>query len=255
MMTSIIHELGHAFGLADTYAIPKGGSNTGKESINYSTGGSKKTVGQQPMSMMGFASLVGVGSEGEPFITVDDVEGIRWLYRLAHAKASTNECPEDYVRENDTLGCAPRYPLIFAVKRGDLATVFYILQDDNTTINICDQHGKTALFYAKQHHERHGSNLAKFLLKYDADPSMVCAKDKQLVNNRVANITDVQSTAAEADPYGYRDGANTGCGTLGHVSSSEHTLLLLLVLLGIPLLVARARGAKCNIVLNIRDEE
>lgn len=243
MMTSIIHELGHAFGLADTYASSQSSLKTSKGAI--STGGSKKTVGKQPMSMMGFASLLRFNIE-KPFITVDDIEGIRWLYRLAHDRASINECPEDYVLENDTLGCAPRYPLIFAVKKGDLATVFYILQDDNTAINICDQHGKTALFYAKQHHERHSSDLDKFLLKYDADPSMVCAENKQQVNNLAVSVTGVQSTDAEADPYAYRKGANTGCGTLRHTSSSEHTLLLLLVIFGTPLLVARACGAKCN---------
>ena len=245
MMTAIIHELGHAFGLADTYISSKSSSNTSNGTINHSTGGSTKTVGKQPMAMMGFASLVGVSSEGEPFITVDDIEGIRWLYRLAYDKASVNTCPEDYVAESDTLGCAPRYPLIFAVKKGDLATVVYILRDDSTTINICDQQGNTALFYAKQHHDRHGSNLDKFLLKQGADPSTACAEEnKQVDNNQAASIADVQSNDAEADPYSYRKGANTACGTLRHASSPEHTLLLLLIVLGIPLLVARARGAK-----------
>ena len=244
MMTSIIHELGHAFGLADTYVSSKSSSNTSNGTITYSTGGSTKTVGKQPMAMMGFASLLRFNVE-KPFITVDDIEGIRWLYRLAHDKASVDTCPEDYVAEKDTLGCAPRYPLIFAVKKGDLATVVYILQDDKKIINICDQQDNTALFYAKQHHDRHGSNLDKFLLKQGADPSMACAEEnKQPDNNQAASVTDVQSTDAEADPYSYREGANTACGTLRHASSPEHTLLLLLVVLGIPLLVARVRGAK-----------
>ena len=245
MMTATIHELGHAFGLADTYiSSSASGSNTSNGTITHSTGGSTKTVGEQPMAMMGFASLLRFNVE-KPFITVDDIEGIRWLYRLAYDKASVDTCPEDYVAEKDTLGCAPRYPLIFAVKKGDLMTVRYILRDDTTTINICDQHGNTALFYAKQHHDRHGSNLDKFLLKQGADPSMACAEEnKQLDNNQAASVTDVQSNDAEADPYAYRKGANTACGTLRHASSPEHTLLLLLVVLGIPLLVARTRGAK-----------
>ena len=252
MMTTIIHELGHAFGLADTYVSSKGSSSssTSKGTISHSTGGSKKTVGKQPMAMMGIASLVGLNREHEPFITADDIEGMRWLYRLAHDNASVGTCPADYVAEEATRGCAPRYPLIFAVKKGDLATVIYILRDDNMTINTCDQHGNTALFYAQQHRARHGSNIDKLLLDNGADPSMACAANKQPANNRAASVADVQLHDAEADPYGYRKGAHTGCGTLKHASSPEHTLLLLLALLAIPLLVARVRGAKHTVVLN-----
>ena len=234
MMTSIIHELGHAFGLADTYASPENNSKTNRGTINYSTGGSKKTVGKQPMSMMGFSSLVGVNSDGEHFITVDDIDGVRWLYRLAYDNASINECPEDYVVEKDTLGCVPRFPLIFAVKKGDIATIAYVARDDPTTMNICDQQGNTALFYAKQHRDRHGSRIDEFLLKHGADPSIACAKN--------VVVPDVQLSTADAEPYSYRGVANTGCGTIRYASSPEHTLLLLLALLGVPLLFARGRG-------------
>ena len=242
LMTSIIHELGHAFGLADTYASPENNAKTNRGTISYSTGGSEKTVGKQPMSMMGFASLVGVNSDREHFITVDDIDGVRWLYRLAHDKASINECPEDYVVEKDTLGCVPRFPLIFAVKKGDIATIAYVARDDPTTMNICDQQGNTALFYAKQHRDRHGSRIDEFLLRRGADPSMVCARN--------VGVTDVQLSAADtdplstadADPYSYRAVENTGCGTIRYASSPEHTLLLLLALLGVPLLFASGRG-------------
>ena len=121
------------------------------------------------------------------------------------------------------------------------------MRDDKKIIDICDQHGKTALFYAKQHHDRHGSNLDKLLIEKGADSSMACAEEnKQVDNNQAASVTDVQSNDAEADPYAYRKGANTACGTLRHASSPEHTLLLLLVVLGLPLLVARTRGAKLH---------
>ena len=47
MMTATIHELGHAFGLADTYiSSSASGSNTSSDTINYSTGGSDKDSGE-----------------------------------------------------------------------------------------------------------------------------------------------------------------------------------------------------------------
>ena len=83
MITVLVHEIGHAFGLGDVYIEPDEKAQSKRDSINYSTGGSEKTVGQQPHSVMGIANQVALRN-GEPIITPDDEEAIKWLYLQAH---------------------------------------------------------------------------------------------------------------------------------------------------------------------------
>ena len=73
IMNSLVHEIGHAFGLTDTYL---GAGIIGDPFI--STGGLKKTAGRQPPSLMSAHLLVagGMTKLGE-----DDKRGIIWLYK------------------------------------------------------------------------------------------------------------------------------------------------------------------------------
>ena len=55
MQFSLVHEIGHAFGLADTYV----GSRKRATSPRISTGGLKRTLGRQPPSVMASVDIGG----------------------------------------------------------------------------------------------------------------------------------------------------------------------------------------------------
>lgn len=118
--TTIHHEMGHAFGLGDTYVDNSIISNSLKR-FNKSTGGDKNTVGMQPLAVMNMHRDYGVGlsSDGKLQLTLDDIAGIKWLYHYYVEKNVVGcDCPYDYVYEEETGGCRPQYPLIFAAKQG-----------------------------------------------------------------------------------------------------------------------------------------
>ena len=75
IMSSIVHEIGHAFGLTDTYV---GNNITGTDDFPISTGGLKETMGTQPPSIMS-SSLNVIGSPTK--LGEDDKRGIIWLYK------------------------------------------------------------------------------------------------------------------------------------------------------------------------------
>ena len=132
----LAHELGHAFGLGDTYVLLP---------PQPSTGGLERTGGQQPASLM--SALLAKVSD-------DDSNGIIWLYQYYHAGHPAGDCFfPDYVATKARLktlsACEPRYPLIFEAKHGTLATVTTILHDDpHLDLNARDSGGNTALHYA-----------------------------------------------------------------------------------------------------------
>ena len=143
----LMHELGHAFGLADTYV--GGGLSIG----GLSTGGLAHTMGRQPSSIMADFSFV----NSPPFyLSEDDKNGIIWLYKYLHEDISVEDCFfPNYVFEEETYGCRPKHPLIFETKHGTLDTVSKILQDDATlALNAYDVGGMTALHYAVQRTDR-----------------------------------------------------------------------------------------------------
>ena len=148
----LVHEVGHTFGLEDTYA----------KGARVSTGGFSRTAGRQPSSMMsGSKWLARPVQIGE-----DDKNGIIWLYKYLYEDHPPNDCFfPDYVWVEHKFygGCEPKYPLIFQVKHGSFESVKLILQDDPTlTINAQDHEGMTALHHAVA---RLDQKMVKFLME------------------------------------------------------------------------------------------
>ena len=134
----LVHELGHAFGMDDTY--------TRRNLV--STGGLARTMGKQPSSMMsGGFPLPSPFQLGE-----DDKNGIIWLYRYLHEGHPAGDCFfPDYVPDGWDGNCRPQYPLMFEVRHGSLHAVQQILRDDPTLDhNARDTGGNTALHHAVQ---------------------------------------------------------------------------------------------------------
>ncbi len=151
-MSTLIHEMGHSFGLADTYDMEW---KLGK--LGRSAGGLAGTKGTQPASVMsghirpagwwggGGAALDGIASLGK-----DDIDGIVWLYKHRHEGLPLENCffPA-YELEETPLGCRPKYPLIFEIKQGQEHWAGEVLKDDpNLDINAQDKDGLTALHHA-----------------------------------------------------------------------------------------------------------
>ena len=156
----LLHELGHAFGLGDTYVDQRNVFRYGR-----SDGGSRYTTGKQPLAIMNVIYLVSAAYRNQYKLAEDDIAGIRWLYRYYLDKnLSVTNCLGDFVYEDKTKGCRPRYPLIFAVKQGNLATVTSLLRDDRS-INHGqkDSLGNTALHHAAKRVQGHGAALYFFL--------------------------------------------------------------------------------------------
>ena len=138
-IASLVHELGHAFGLGDTYVRGR----------LQSTGGLAHTMGKQPAAVM-------AGGNFRRFIALpfglgnDDKNGIIWLYKYLHEDYDAGDCFfPDYIRvERDGI-CRHNYPLIFEAKHGAFETVQQILIDDPALeLNARDSQGMTALHHA-----------------------------------------------------------------------------------------------------------
>ena len=193
LMNSLVHEIGHAFGLTDTYVGPK---ITGIDDHFVSTGGLKKTKGTQPPSIMSTSLFVagGMTKLGE-----DDKRGIIWLYKYffdgladdcflpdGSRRFFPQECDynflaiddcffSDYVFEEYPRGCVPKYPLIFEVKHGWPEYVLLLLEEDpQIDVNAQDDAAMTALHYAVMYEKE---EVVKTLLAHkDIKPSL---KDEQ----------------------------------------------------------------------------
>ena len=142
--TTIHHEMGHAFGLGDTY-VDRGEDSCWSQRFNRSKGGHDKTVGMQPLSVMSLHRINDVAQDihtGELKLSLDDIAGIKWLYRYYFEKIEACDCPYEYVYEVDSGGCRPKYPVIFAAKQGRLAVLLHL-----DSINVQDEFGNTALHY------------------------------------------------------------------------------------------------------------
>ena len=139
----LVHELGHAFGLDDTYVRGR----------LQSTGGLAHTMGKQPTSVMAGSFWEVRFPRFLPFHLVeDDKYGIIYLYKYLYEDHPAGDCFfPDYVRvERDGI-CRPKYPLIFEAKHCAFETVHRILIDDPTLdLNARDSQGMTALHYAVQ---------------------------------------------------------------------------------------------------------
>ena len=144
-MLSLTHEIGHAFGLVDTYiGRPEDEIGRPEDEPNTSTGGLKFTVGRQPRSIMSSKTITNAG-----YLSEDDKRGIIWLYKYFHEELDLEDCFfPDYVYEQKPAGCRPKHPLIFQIKYGNPRIAFRLLNEDaEIDINAQDTDGFTALHY------------------------------------------------------------------------------------------------------------
>ena len=159
--STLIHELGHTFDLADTYV--------GNPSFSPpSTGGNRKTIGRQPRSVMS----LGVGCKGLWSLCLDDERAVQWLYRYHYEGLDPKNCPPEFVYEELTHdgrtigGCIYKQPLIVALRQRHLTSA-NILLDNKTGININDKdkHGYAALHYIAPLHLDFDKGDVRRLLK------------------------------------------------------------------------------------------
>ena len=141
---SLLHEIGHCFGLLDTYIRP----HLTLEELRVSRGGIGRTIGHQPGSVMsGHNAPLPHGTR----ISQDDANGMGvWLYKFYHENLPLEDCIfPGYELEKDPDGCRPKYPLIFEIKHSNERLASNVIHDDeNTDINAKDGDGMTALQYA-----------------------------------------------------------------------------------------------------------
>ena len=140
-IATLAHEMGHAFGLADTYITP---GKWGDPQLD--KGGQDSTKGTQPSSVM---SGVSRNKEGG-MLGKDDKNGVIYLYKVVYEGLSMRNCFfSDYELEHNPLGCRPKYPLIFEIKHvSEITAVFVIREDGNLDLNARDADGLTALHHA-----------------------------------------------------------------------------------------------------------
>ena len=139
----LLHEIGHCFGLLDTYLRP----HLTLEELRVSRGGLVKTIGHQPASVMNGLNMP---PPVPTRISQDDANGIVWLYKFYHENLALEDCIfPDYELEQSPDGCRPKYPLIFEIKHGGEGTALAVIrEDENTDVNAKDGNGMTALQYA-----------------------------------------------------------------------------------------------------------
>ena len=141
---AILHEMGHTFGLLDTYIILRREA----EELRVSRGGLDRTIGHQP------ASVMAGGNVPPPLptrVSQDDANGIVWLYKFYHENLPLEDCIfPDYELETSPDGCRPKSPLLFEIKHNTEAmmAIKVIDEDENTDVNARDETGLTALHYA-----------------------------------------------------------------------------------------------------------
>ena len=105
---AILHEMGHAFGLLDTYIILRREA----EELRVSRGGLDRTIGHQPASVM--SGLNAPHTPVPDWVSQDDANGIVWLYKFYHENLRLEDCIfPDYELERSPDGCRPKSPLLF----------------------------------------------------------------------------------------------------------------------------------------------
>ena len=138
-ISGLAHEMGHALGLADTYAREDRGE------LGLSKGGLDATRGTQPNSIMALLS----NHRGGELLGKDDKNGIIWLYKHIYENQPFEDCFfTDYELENTPRGCVPKCPLIFEIKWvSEIGAIFVIRDDENINVNVQDEDGMTALHH------------------------------------------------------------------------------------------------------------
>ena len=155
----IVHELGHLFGLADTYLLRI--ADEGKPGLD--TGALNRTRGSQPDSIMSGAPLFTLLGEHRDFdelipvqglmpLSQDDINGLIWLYKFTYEGLALEDCfyPNYEIEESPfVFGCVPKYTLIFELKFGHEYTALRIIEEDEgLDVNVQDADGMTALHHA-----------------------------------------------------------------------------------------------------------
>ena len=153
---TLSHEVGHTFGLADTYVNAKDPTRDHMES----TGGMGHTIGNQPLSLMSTSGHL-FGSYESVSLTVDDMDGIFWIYahmnmnKLKFATCPLHYQPEFFARgvKTPSIACRPEHPLLSAMARKNYSTTRLILinEPEREQIDInarVREQGFTAIHYA-----------------------------------------------------------------------------------------------------------
>ena len=165
-MSTLLHELGHTFDLADTYI--------GNLSFSPPSSGTYlRTIGNQPKSVMSGGYCFHQGG-----LCLDDKRAIQWLYRYHWEGLDPTDCPPEFVYEelthtsdhytNRTVGgCVYKQPLIIELRqhRGLDRAKSLLAHDKNLKINDKDKHGNTALHYLAPLHLDFGKDIRLFLIK------------------------------------------------------------------------------------------
>ena len=140
----LLHELGHSFGLLDTYIILRREA----EELRVSRGGLDRTIGHQPASVM--SGLNAPHTPVPDWVSQDDANGIVWLYKFYHENLRLEDCIfPDYELERSPDGCRPKSPLLFEIKYGNERIATKVIEEDEKTdVNARDSSGATALHYA-----------------------------------------------------------------------------------------------------------
>ena len=167
-LATLVHEVGHVFGLADTY-VDETGITGGPGRFNQSVCGSKNMVGCQPLSIMNLTRWV-VEDDNNLQLGQDDIEGIRWLYR--YLVTGDVQCPQDFVAERSTGGCVPSDPLAFALKQGDYDNVIELMVERGVSLNTQDKEGNTILHYAAKRVASHGGYVYQRAVENGAFPDL-----------------------------------------------------------------------------------
>ena len=208
-MDPILHELGHLFGLHDTY-LPF--EDEGKPGLD--TGGRDYTKGSQPSSIMTGATIISVykdinfnWDEQIPFQGIvplgeDDRNGIIWLYKFVYEGLALEDCffPH-YELEEVPRGCVPKYPLLFALTfHLEYDSVKIIEEDEGLDVNAQDADGLTALHHAilKEYTE-----MVKTLLvrrRSDIDVNIKDAKGRTALHHAVIHGLESVVKALLAHP-------------------------------------------------------
>ena len=174
-LATLTHEVGHAFGLNDTY-VEYETTNSGKYyeadgqlRYNQSDCGSELMIGCQPLSIMNVHVWL-VDSNNILHLGEDDVAGIRWLYR--YLVTGDVDCPLGFISELSTGGCVPEDPLDFAMKQGDIANAIELLAERGLSIDAQDEKGNTVLHYAAQRAASHGGYFYRKGIEAGASPDI-----------------------------------------------------------------------------------
>ena len=103
-MFILVHEMGHAFGLADTYA-------TSGNSISGRKGNQPASVMASSREVFNYPPILPHGTSIE--LLPDDIRGLTWLYKkhVTREIGSFSDCHlDDYKYESSPAGCVPGTP-------------------------------------------------------------------------------------------------------------------------------------------------